>query len=360
MRSAPNSNVTDLNDARILIIRLGAIGDVVHTLPSLAALRRRYPRAYLAWAVERGGATEVLRGSPFLDELIVLDMRAWRRGMLDSEMRTAMAEARRKLSKFDLAIDFQGLLKSAFLPRLAGINRRIGFDFGALREPAAGLLLTERVQVDDTIHIIEKNLELVRHLGCRSDDPYGFPIVVDPADEEFAQRLTEQVSQPFALLNPGGGWATKLWQPEKFGHLADRLRQKYGFHSFITYGPGEEKLAEAAAQGSRFRAAHQIASSLKEFFALAQRAELFVGGDTGPMHLAAAAGTPVVALFGPSSARRNGPFDPNDIIVERDDLECRVDCYRRKCDHCSCLNLDLEAVWAGVERRLISKNTDDG
>jgi heptosyltransferase-1 len=355
MSSTPDRQVIDLNDARILIIRLGAIGDVVHTLPSLSALRRRYPRAYLAWAVERGGAAEVLCGSPYLDELIVLDLRAWRRGVLDSETRAAISEARQNLSKFDLAIDFQGLLKSAFLPWLAGVDRRIGFDFGALREPASGLLLTERVPVDDTVHIMEKNLELVRYLGCRSDRPYGFPIAISPADEEFADRLTQKADGPIALLNPGGGWATKLWKPEKFGLLADRLHQKYGFQSFITYGPGEEKLAEAVARASITKSARQIASSLKEFFALARRAEIFVGGDTGPMHLAAAAGTPVVALFGPSSARRNGPFDPTDIIVERDDLECRVDCYRRKCDHCTCLDLDLDAVWAGVEHRLQSK-----
>lgn len=353
MNRAETSPISDRrtpNTVSILILRLGAIGDVVHTLPSLAALRRGFPAAHIAWAVEPGGAAQLLKRTPMLDELIEVDLRGMRRGLV--RKREAIRELRRRLAGFDLAIDFQGLLKSGALPWLAGIRRRIGFDYPALRERASGLLLTERVAADDTGHIIEKNLTLIRHLGCEAAGRYEFPIEVGAEAEDFARRTAEETGGRFAILNPGGGWPTKLWAPQNFGRLADRLHEEFGLVSLITYGPGERAMAEAAARSSRVSRAAPVESTLPEFMALSQRAALFVGGDTGPMHLAAAVGTPVVAIFGPSSARRNGPFDPRDIVVERSDLECRVDCYRRKCDHCSCLKFELDTVWEGVRRRL--------
>jgi heptosyltransferase-1 len=334
----------------ILIVRLGAIGDVVHTLPALGVLRRSFPEARIAWAVEPGGAAQLLKRTPMLDELIEVDLRGMRRAIVRN--RGEIWRLRQRLGGFDLAIDFQGLIKSGALPWMAGVRRRIGFDYPALRERASGLLMTERVTADDTGHIIEKNLPLIRHLGCVADGPYEFPIEVGAEAEDFARRMVEQTGGPFAILNPGGGWPTKLWAPQNYGLLADRLHEEYGIVSLITYGPGERALAEAAAQASRASRATPIESTLPEFMALSQRSALFVGGDTGPMHLATAVQTPVVAIFGPSSARRNGPFDPDDVVVERTDLECRVDCYRRKCDHCSCLKLELDPVWEGVRRRL--------
>jgi lipopolysaccharide heptosyltransferase I len=339
---------------RILIVKLGAIGDVVHALPALAALRRSMPEARIAWAVEQGGAAKMLSGCALLDELIELDLRGWRKSLMNVETQTAIRKAMAGLrnARFDLSLDFQGLLKSAMVARLARIPRRIGFARDALREPASAFMLTELVAADDNDHVIRKNLKLVEHLGCDVSGEYEFPIALSRDDERFAEERIEQLDGRFAILNPGGGWPTKLWGPEGFGAIADRLWETFGMRSVVTYGPGEENLAQSVVAHSRANAAITLDTTLKQFFALARSAKLFIGGDTGPMHIAAAARTPIVAIFGPTASRRNGPFAPDDVVVERFDLDCRVDCYRRSCSHISCMNIPVENVWQGVEKRL--------
>lgn len=338
---------------RILIVKLGAIGDVVHTLPALAALRRALPAAFIAWAVERGGPAKLLRDNPCLDELIELDTRGWRKELLSRATRADVSAtlARLRRAEFDVALDFQGLLKSGMIARLARAPRRIGFDRAALREPASAWLLTETVKVDDDDHIIRKNLALVAHLGCQTEGDYEFPISISPEDERFAQELIARHG-PVAIINPGGGWPTKLWNAAGFAAIADRLWQAYGLRSVVTYGPGEQPLAQAVVAQARSGAVSIIESTLKQFFALARRASLFIGGDTGPLHLAAAAGTPIVGLYGPTPARRNGPFAADDVVVERFDLDCRTDCFRRSCSHTSCMKIPVETVWQSVVRRL--------
>jgi lipopolysaccharide heptosyltransferase I len=339
---------------RILIVKLGAIGDVVHTLPALAALRRALPAAHLAWAVERGGPAKLLRDNPCLDELIEVDTRGWRKNLLSGETRAAisatLADLRR--AKFDVALDFQGLLKSALIARLSGAPRRLGFERAALREPASAWLLTETVRVDDADHIIRKNLSLATQLGCSVKGDYEFPIHLSPEEESFAEQQIRQRGNAVAIVNPGGGWPTKLWNAVGFAAIADRLWQAYGMRSVVTYGSGEESLARAVVANSQSGAVTMLDTTLKQFFALARQAQLFVGGDTGPLHLAAAAGTPIIGIYGPTPARRNGPFAADDIVVERFDLDCRTDCFRRSCSHTSCMNIPVEAVWRSVVKRI--------
>jgi lipopolysaccharide heptosyltransferase I len=339
---------------RILIVKLGAIGDVVHTLPAVAALRRAKPDAHIAWAVERGGAAKILQGSQCFDELIELDLRGWRKSLMNVETQTAIRKAMAALrnARFDLSLDFQGLLKSATVARLARVPRRIGFAREALREPASAMLLTERVSADDHDHVIKKNLRLVEHLGCDVSGDYEFPITLSEDDERFAEEQLTRFDGSFAILNPGGGWPTKLWGADGFGAVADRLLEAYGIRSVVTYGPGEEELAQAVVSQSKSNAAVALDSTLKQFFALARRAQLFIGGDTGPMHIAAAARAPIVAIFGPTESRRNGPFSNDDVVIERFDLDCRVDCYRRSCSHTSCMKIPVETVWQGIVERL--------
>lgn len=343
---------------KILIVRLGAIGDVVHTLPALAAMRRALPEAHLAWAVERGGAAKILRGNPYLDELIELDLQGWRKSLTKFEtlstIRHSIAELRG--AKFDLSLDFQGLLKSAMIAWLPRIPRRIGFAKEVLRESQSAWLLTEHVAADDGDHVIKKNLELVRHLDCDVSGEFEFPILLDAEDEQFAEEQVDRCDGSLAILNPGGGWATKLWHTSEFAAIADRLWEVYGIRSAVTYGPGELSLAQAIVAQTHTSAAFALDSTLKQFLALAARAKLFLGGDTGPMHLAAAARTPIVTLFGPTSARRNGPFAPDDVVIERFDLDCRTDCYRRYCSHTSCMKLPVESVWQGIVTRLQAAN----
>lgn len=341
---------------KILIVKLGAIGDVVHTLPALAAMRRAWPEAHLTWVVERGGAAKLLRDNPCLDELIEVDTRGWRKNLLGSETRTAIKTALAKLRGFDVALDFQGLLKSGMMMWLSRAPRRIGFAKDALREPASAYLMTERVKVDDHDHIIKKNLQLIAHLGISIEGAYEFPLGISFTEQQFAEQQIDQRGGNVAIINPGGGWPTKLWNAQGFAAIADRLWDNYGWRSVVTYGPGEEALAQSVVAHSRSGAVELLDSTLKQFFALAQRARLFLGGDTGPLHLAAAAGTPIVGIYGPTPARRNGPFSPADVIVERFDLDCRVDCFRRSCSHTSCMNIPVEAVWQQVQKRISATN----
>lgn len=354
--------------SKILIIRLGAIGDVVHTLPALAALRHAMPEAHLAWAVERGGAAKILHGNPYLDELIELDLRGWRKNWKEAETLAAIRASFANLreTKFDLALDFQGLLKSAAVSWLARIPRRIGFAKESLREPTSRWLMTEQVAADDNDHIIKKNLQLAEHLikplGCDVPAEFEFPINLDAADERFANEQIEMNNGSLAILNPGGGWPTKLWHTSEFAVVADRLWEAFGIRSAITYGPGELTLAQMVVAQTKTGAAFPLASTLKQFLALARRAKLFLGSDTGPMHLAAAARTPIVAMFGPTSSRRNGPFAKEDLVVERFDLDCRTDCYRRYCSHTSCMKIPVEQVWQAVVNRLriAAKSSESG
>ena len=339
------------NLMRILIVKLSSIGDVVHTLPAAALLRRALPDARITWIVERR-AGAIIRDSPVIDELIELDTRAWRKAFLTG---STMGDVRAQLNQLrgapnlngtgtaDIAIDFQGLIKSGLVALASRATRRIGFSTGDLREKASKLLLTEQVETSEFNHVIEKNLTLARaaiagsvtiptaaawerkypslplsasgsaqrRAGRDACAPrgYEFPITISADDELFVETAIENQRGPFAIINPGGGWPTKLWPSVRYAQLADWLWGECGLSSLVTFGPGEETLARAVASNARSSAARPLASTLKQFVALARRAALFVGGDTGPLHLAAAGGTPIVGLYGPTSPERNGPFD---------------------------------------------------
>jgi heptosyltransferase I len=346
---------------RILIVKLSSIGDVIHTLPAAALLKRALPDARISWAVEPRGAA-ILKDSPAIDELIEL------------QARPAATGLRKRLNGsglVDIAIDFQGLIKSGLVMFASRATRRVGFGTDDLREKASKLFLTEQVDASKFKHVIEKNLALARaavsdsldgtaaalaEIGPTpalpgSNNGYEFPIALSADDEQFAERVVENQRGPFAIINPGGGWATKLWAPERYAELADWLWNDCGMVSLVTYGPGEEELAGRVVASSRSSAVRALASTLKQFVALARRAVLFVGGDTGPLHLAAASGTPIVGLYGPTSAERNGPFDPRDITIARD-LWCRADCYRRSCWHWECMEIPVSDVKRAVLTRL--------
>lgn len=345
---------------RILIVKLGSIGDIVHTLPALAALRSGMPQAEISWVVERR-ASEILRDNPLLDRLIEVDTKALRRVLMSGETLRAPRQQLRRLraSAFDVALDFQGLLKSASIARLSGARRVFGYARAALREPASALFLSKRVAVPKNIHVIQKSLLLLQEsLGVpvpeKSDD-LSFPIGIAAKDEEDARQAAAHTRGQYAILNPGGGWPTKLWSVERFGTLADQLWSSYGISSLVTYGPGELELAESVRRASTAGRAEPVNLSLKAFYSLAQRARLYVGGDTGPTHIAVAAGTPIVGLFGPTEWWRNGSPRPEDICVERNDIDCRVDCHRRSCSKWICMDIEVERVMEAVNRRLTER-----
>jgi heptosyltransferase-1 len=342
---------------RILIVKLGSIGDIVHTLPALAAIRKALPDAEISWVVEHRAA-EILRDNPILDRLIEVDTKALRRGLVSGETLRAPRQQLRQLraSAFDLALDFQGLLKSAAIARLSGARRVFGFSKDSLREPASRLLLSKSIPTSKISHVIQKNLSLAREaLGIvvpERADEFQFPIATDATHRAEARDAALVAGGTFAILNPGGGWPTKLWSVERFGRLADELWSHHGLSSLITYGPGEAQLAEVVVQASNSGKAYGVSLSLKGFYELAKRAQVYVGGDTGPTHLAIAAGAPLVGLFGPTEWWRNGSPRSEDICVERLDIDCRADCHRRACSKWICMDIEVERVLQAVSKRI--------
>lgn len=327
---------------RIGIIRLGSLGDIVHTLPALSVLRNRFPRGEsgpggdrIEWMVESGNRT-LLEGHPLLDAVHVLDTRSWRRlrrGAADPIR--ALRDIRR--SRFDVVVDFQGLLKSALLARWTGAGERIGFDSARCREPAAARFYTRRIAPPEGAeHVIEMNLSLLAPLGIEGNQPIEFPLGLREADGRrasafFAERgFSPEV--PVVALHPGAGWETKRWGVEKFAALGERLSEETGARLLLFWGPGDEPLAEALRQRLRAPAEVIPPTSVREMAAFVGRCRLFIGGDTGPLHLAAAQGVPTLALLGPTTPARNGPLGPGGVrgSVVHHELPCSH-CYRRMC-----------------------------
>lgn len=342
---------------KILIVKLGSIGDIIHTLPAFAAIRKALPEAEISWVAEQRSA-EILRGNPLIDNLIEVDTRSIRGGKVIEEILLDVSRQVRDLRKFkfDIAIDFQGLLKSAMIAKLSGAKIRYGFSKNNLREPASRFFLNHSVEIPPQTHIIRKNLILAQ-MALRisvPDDNFDFPIFTDKEHKAEALRIVEQAEGNFAILNPAGGWVTKLWQAEKYGVLADRLWEENGLISIIATGPEELELAEKVLKNSRSGKAIAVQPSLKGFYELAGYASVYVGGDTGPTHLAIAAGTPVVGIFGPTEWWRNGSTNADDICVERIDIGCRVDCHRRTCSNWICMDIGVETVLHAVQARLLS------
>jgi heptosyltransferase-1 len=340
---------------RILIVKLGSIGDIVHTLPAFAAIRRQYPSATIGWAVEKRSA-EILRGNPLIDRLIEIDTSALRKRLpvnqLIRELRLQVGRLRKL--HFDVALDFQGLLKSAAIAKLSGARRRWGFAGRALREPASRIFLTDTVKIPDGTHVIRKNLMLANEaLGIEeASASFDFPIATALKDAIEADSIISQAGPRFALLNPGGGWPTKLWPAENYGALADRLWNDLALKSIMVCGPKESALVDRAEAASHSRAIIQSRPSLKTLVELAKKATVYVGGDTGPTHLAMATGTPIVGIFGPTEWWRNGSIAPGDICVERTDIDCRVNCHRRSCSKWICMDIDVGRVFEAVRTRI--------
>ena len=350
---------------RLLIVRLSALGDVVHTLPLAAALRRAMPDAAIDWVVDERSA-DLLGLVPVLDRVVVLRTRS-------RPAVRALAECRRTLRRrgYDVALDAQGLGKSAIVARMSGAARVVGFTTPFLRERWAGWLYTERADPGRPRHVVERNLGLLSALGADAS-AWAFPLEMPPSDAPARTRARLRLDAGggrFALLNPNAAWPSKRWPPERFGAVASWLRRARGLPSAVLWGPGDERRAEAVAAASDGAAAVAPPTGLRDLVALARAAAVMVSGDTGPLHVAAAAGTPVVGLYGPSDPARNGPWSAGDIVVSRfAACRCRPATGRagasarmvRACRSAArCLDdIPVEDVTAAVDRRLRSGPAD--
>lgn len=346
---------------RILIVKLSAIGDIVHTLPAAAALRRAYPKAWLAWMVGKAGAG-LLRGHPDLDELITVDTHVWRTHWWTGLRHAWYVSRHMRRAGFDLCIDFQGLLKSGALAFMSGAPLRLGFPRQMCREPLSAVFTNMHGPVTaPDMHVVDQLVELLQPIGVATMERH-FSIPVTEADEHFAMRVWRELGLradvPIVMLYPGAAWETKRWGELNFARLSDALRRRFHVNTLLAWGPGEELLIQRVVRAAAYTPAIAPATTLLQLAALMKRCQVFVGGDTGPLHLAAAMQTPTVALFGPSNPRRNGPYGARHVVLHRK-LPCS-NCYQRTCDHWECLpGIDVDLVVDAVGG-LLKKDTLDG
>jgi heptosyltransferase I len=367
----PNSLDIELdpNIDRLLIVRLSAMGDVIHTLPAVHALREAFPRAHIGWLIDErwaellcapGSPRRGRRSSsrPLVDEVHVINLKAWGKSPLSMStlQRAATVWNDVRDVHYDAAVDLQGAIRSAVLARLSGA--RVVYGAAEPRESPASLWYTRKV-VARGRHVIEQNLSVAEGLighevkNTAEDIARELPrdLPRDPQVEaRIEQELAEQGVRDFAILNPGAGWGAKRWPAERYGEVAGRLAS-LGICPLVNYGPGEEDLFRAvlAASGGR---AKPTKGSITDLIALTRRARLFIGGDTGPLHLAAALQVPAVAIFGPTDPARNGPYGTRSVVL-RSAESVTSHARRAEADE-GLLTIGSEAVVAAAHKLLAS------
>ena len=344
---------------RLLIVRLSAMGDVIHTLPAVHALRDAFPQAHIGWLIEerwaellcapgspRRGQRSSLR--PLVDEVHTVNLKTWRKASfsLSTLQRIATVWNDVRDVHYDVAVDLQGAMRSAVLARWSGA--RAVYGAAEPRESPASLWYTRKI-VARGRHVIEQNLSVAEAIVGHPVRPAPIELPRDPqAEARIVQRLTEHGICEFSILNPGAGWGAKRWPAERYGEVARRLADQ-GLRSILNYGPGEEELVRAAEAASR-GTARAMSCTISELIAVTRRARLFIGGDTGPLHLAAALQVPVVAIYGPTDPVRNGPYGVRSVVLRSP--ESVTSHARRAAADGGMLAIGSDAVIAAAEKLL--------
>lgn len=341
------------SDEKILIIKQSSMGDIIHTLPALAALRRTYPRAGLFWSAERA-FVEILDGNPCLDGVFTLNTRM-QKGILKPAK--ALAEIcnnalRLRGEKFDIVIDFQGLAKTSILSYLCGAKVRIGFERS--REPCSWLY-THRVKIDgDELHAVDRYIALLRALGVK-DAPLRFFIPRTSFNLEAIDKFLASIPQDgreIVVIHPSAGKAANIWLEERYCELGDRIIEDFGALLILTGSRADAGLVRRIASkmsGSPIDAAGKL--TLGQMGELLRKAKLFIGGDTGPLHLAAAVSCEVVAIFGAANPKRTGPYMALDNVVVPE-AACSP-CYKWRCKSLECMeSITVEKVYGLVKKAM--------
>ena len=325
-----------------LIIRLSSLGDIIHALPAFAVLRKGFPEARVAWVVGKAGR-EILDLVPGIDEIIVRGDVGWFQ----------------KLRLRDrTAIDLQGLLKSAVLARLSGARRRIGFSGKNLKEPAAAMFYTERLAaIEESGHVIAKNIRLLERLGLKPDGTrYEFPLVIPETSRcrvaSALERLGREPGRKIVLCNVGAAWETKRWPAERWIELLPMIARKDLFPVLLWGNASEKETAFAISDRTGVPAAPFF--TIPEVMALIASSALLVSGDTFALQAACALDVPAVALFGPTDAKRNGPFRGRDRTAQAP-MDCRP-CWRRDCPTIACMGAISAADVGGLVREVLDRD----
>jgi heptosyltransferase I len=337
----------------ILIVKLSAIGDVIHTLPSLAALRKLYPDAHITWVVEEAAA-DLIRNHPYIDTVLISRRKSWIKDIRSGQVLRPLREIGSFLKElrqrpYDLVIDFHGLLKSSLIVLFSGGKRKLGY---ASMQEFSGLFYNERIPEDMNKHAVDRYLDFPQYLEAKiGEAEFIFPVNMDA--EAKAQLLLDKYDledKKFIAVNPVAYWETKLWDNEKFAILADAIATKLDIKVVFT-GSERESLEKIISQMSTRAINLGGKTSLPDLAYLYKKALAVITTDSGPMHLAAAVGTPVIALFGPTDPARTGPYGEGHTII-RTDLPC-APCFFKKCPTKKCMQDILpEHVWAVIEERI--------
>ena len=333
---------------RLLIVRLGAMGDILHALPAVTALRLAHPGWQIGWVIEprwqsllsagtegprdqgdkgprdqgnkeQGSGIRKARDSamPVVDRLHFAPSREWKRHPLSAATRRGIGDLRSELraAEYSAVLDLQGAIRSAVITRMSGCPRRIGE--ASPREWPAQWLFTERV-VTHGAHVIDQDVELASVVAGDTLSAVDAQLPIDPDAEAWCGSWLADTfpgaARRIALITPGAGWGAKRWPPERYAAVAEGLAQR-GLHVVVNAGPGEEPLAAAIASGS----AVTLTATLPQLIALTRRIALCIGGDTGPLHLASALGRPVVGIYGPTDPSRNGPYGTRARVLRSPD-----------------------------------------
>jgi heptosyltransferase-1 len=332
---------------RLLVVRLGAMGDILHSLPAVTALRQAHPSWFIGWAIEpqwRGllSAENSAPGTsamPLVDQLHFIPAKKWAKNLLSPTTWSEISRARRSLEEldYDVAVDLQGAVRSAVFARWAHTGRVIGEEHP--RELAAKFLFNQRVTTRG-VHVIQQSLEVANAIASENL-PMTLPLLPhDPA----ADAQAAQLPQPCVLLSPGAGWGAKRWPAERYGAVARSLADA-SYTVIINSGPAEDHLARAIVDSS-YGAAKILPLDMAGLIAVTRRSALIIAGDTGPLHLACALNTPVVGIFGPTDPARNGPFHCRSRVLRHP--ESVRDHTRRTEPEAGLLTITPEAVTAAA------------
>jgi lipopolysaccharide heptosyltransferase I len=337
--------VSNSRPNRLLAVRLSSLGDVVHTIPIVPALRSALPDAKLDWLVDERWAplVKLVRG---IDDVITLRSSAF--GYLQ-----CMKQVRQ--AGYSCVVDFQGIYRSAVLAWISGAERRIGRDRHSARESGAAWFYTDRVTPAGQ-HVAEMSMNLAVRAGAQHPAEMQFPIQV-PAEEisRVRETLRRQAAENYVVVSPGGGWKSKCWPPERFGAVCAEIWRRHRIASVVNIAPGEEELGKAVVANSLEAKPIVYCPGLPELVALLSQAQVVVGGDTGPLHLAAALGTRVVALFGSTNASRNGPL-PRGVVIQNHSAQPpnyrRGDYVRGRYYSPEMLSISVDQVFAAAEQEI--------
>ncbi len=351
--------MTDLKN--ILIIKLSSIGDVVHALPFLEALKNSYPDSRIDWLVEEE-ASQVISGHPAINRVIISGRKRWQKEILNpTKFFKVSSEAisfykNLRFSSYDIVIDLQGLFRSGFLTALSRGKRKIGMS-GA-REGASFFLKEPPVAVDYDQHAIDRYLKVAGQLGCNTGDRKG-EIPVSEQDKKLADSIFASFSEgkPLIAVNPMAKWKTKLWDSDKFSELAEKLQKEIDCRIIFTGSMQDRPVIEEIIKQTGIKEDKIInlagSTGLKELAYLYSGCSVLICTDTGPMHIAAAMGCRVVALFGPTAPLRTGPYGNGHIII-RSGIDCSP-CFKKECRDVKCMgDITVNAVFDAARSIILS------